>query len=120
MVLVFLGTLAQVHEGIHAVQARYFHSLVVFWSPPGAPWRIPVLPGGYLLGSLLLANLLAAHFSRFQWSWKKLGIIILHFGIILLLVGQLLASLLSQETQMRIDEGQTIAYSEARAKQNSW
>jgi hypothetical protein len=113
MVLVFVGTLAQVHEGIHGVQARYFHSLVVFWSPPGAHWKIPVLPGGYLVGSLLLANLLAAHFTRFQWSRKKLGIIILHFGIILLLVGQLLASLFAQETLMRIDEGQTIAYSEA-------
>ena len=113
MVLVFLGTLAQVHEGIYAVQARYFHSLVVFWSPPGVHWKIPVLPGGYVVGSLLLVNLLVAHFTRFQWSRKKLGIIILHFGIILLLVAQLLASLFAQETQMRIDEGQTIAYSEA-------
>jgi hypothetical protein len=113
MVLVFLGTLAQVHEGIYTVQARYFHSLVVFWSPPGAHWKIPVLPGGYLLGSLLLANLVAAHVTRFHWSRKKLGIIILHLGIILLLVGQLLAGLFAQETQMRIDEGQTMAYSEA-------
>jgi ResB-like family len=113
MVLVFLGTLAQVHEGIHAVQARYFHSLLVFWSPPGVAWRIPVLPGGYLLGSLLLANLLTAHFVRFRWSWRKFGIIILHSGIILLLIGQLLAGLLTHETQMRIHEGQTVAYSDA-------
>jgi len=113
MVLVFLGTLAQVNFGIHAVQARYFQSLFIFWSPPGANWRIPILPGGYVLGTVLLVNLLAAHATRFQLSRKKAGIILLHFGVILLLVGQLLTGLFARETQMRIDEGQTLGYSEA-------
>lgn len=113
MLLVFLGTLAQVHLGIHAVQARYFQSLVIFWSPPGASWKIPILPGGYLLGTVLLANLITAHATRFQFSRKKIGIILLHFGVILLLIGQLLTSLFARETQMRIDEGQTLGYSEA-------
>ncbi len=113
MLLIFLGTLAQVHLGIHAVQARYFQSLIIFWSPPGAGWKIPVLPGGYLLGTVLLLNLVAAHATRFQFSKKKIGIILLHFGVILLLVGQLLTGLFARETQMRIDEGQTLGYSEA-------
>ena len=113
MLLVFLGTLAQVHLGIHAVQARYFQSLFIFWSPPGASWKIPVLPGGYLLGTVLLVNLIAAHAVRFQLTRKKLGIILLHFGVILLLIGQLLTGLFARETQMRIDEGQTLGYSEA-------
>ncbi|HEY8650298.1 MAG TPA: cytochrome c biogenesis protein ResB [Chthoniobacterales bacterium] len=113
MLLVFLGTLAQVHLGIHAVQARYFQSLVIFWSPPGASWKIPILPGGYLLGTVLLSNLITAHATRFQFSRKKIGIILLHFGVILLLIGQLLTSLFARETQMRIDEGQTLGYSEA-------
>lgn len=113
MLLVFLGTLAQVHLGIHAVQARYFQSLLVYWSPAGANWKIPILPGGYLLGTVLLLNLLAAHAVRFQLSKKKLGIILLHFGVILLLIGQLLTGLYARETQMRMDEGQTLGYSEA-------
>ena len=113
MLLVFLGTLAQVHLGIHAVQARYFQSLLIYWSPPGASWKIPVLPGGYLLGTVLLVNLIAAHAVRFQLTRKKLGIILLHFGVILLLTGQLLTGLFARETQMRIDEGQTLGYSEA-------
>jgi hypothetical protein len=113
MLLVFLGTLAQVHLGIHAVQARYFQSLFVFWSPAGASWKIPILPGGYLLGVVLLVNLIAAHATRFQFSKKKVGIILLHFGVILLLIGQLLTGLFARETQMRIDEGQTLGYSEA-------
>src|SRR2546423_8000354 len=105
MVLVFLGTLAQVHLGIHAVQARYFQSLFIFWSPFGAKWKIPVLPGGYVLGTVLLANLIAAHATRFQFSKRKIGIVLLHFGVILLLIGQLLTGLFARETQMRIDEG---------------
>ena len=113
MLLIFLGTLAQVHLGIHAVQARYFQSLFIFWSPPGASWQIPILPGGYLLGTVLLVNLLAAHATRFQFSRKKIGITLLHLGVILLLVGQLLTGLFARETQMRIDEGQTLGYSEA-------
>jgi len=113
MLLVFLGTLAQVHFGIHAVQAKYFQSLFVFWSPPGADWKIPILPGGYLLGTVLLINLIVAHATRFQFSKKKLGIILLHFGVILLLIGQLLTGLFARETQMRLDEGQTLGYSEA-------
>jgi hypothetical protein len=113
MLLIFFGTLAQVHLGIHAVQARYFQSLFIFWSPPGAGWKIPVLPGGYLLGSVLLINLIAAHAARFQFSRKKAGIILLHFGVILLLIGQLLTGLMAQESQLRLDEGETRAYSEA-------
>ncbi|MEO7166505.1 MAG: cytochrome c biogenesis protein ResB [Spartobacteria bacterium] len=113
MLLVFLGTLAQVHLGIHAVQARYFQSLVIFWSPPGASWKIPILPGGYLLGTVLLVNLLAAHAIRFQFTRKKIGIILLHLGVILLLIGQLLTGLFARETQMRMDEGQTLGYSDA-------
>ena len=113
MLLIFLGTLAQVHLGIHAVQAKYFQSLLIFWSPAGASWKIPILPGGYVLGTVLLVNLIAAHATRFQFSRKKIGIILLHFGVILLLIGQLLTGLFARETQMRIDEGQTLAYSEA-------
>jgi ResB-like family len=113
MLLVFLGTLAQVHLGIHAVQAQYFQSLLIFWSPPGATWKIPILPGGYVLGTVLLVNLIAAHATRFQFARKKIGIVLLHFGVILLLVGQLLTGLFARETQMRIDEGQTLGYSES-------
>ena len=113
MVLVFLGTLAQVHLGIHDVQAQFFQSLFVYWSPQGASWKIPVLPGGYLLGTVLLANLLAAHATRFQFSRRKIGIILLHLGVILLIVGQLLTGLFAQESQMRMDRGETLGYSEA-------
>jgi hypothetical protein len=74
---------------------------------------IPVFPGGYLLGSLLLINLLAAHATRFRFSWKRSGIVLTHAGIVLLLVGQLLTDFFARESALRLTEGETKNYSEA-------
>ena len=77
-----------------------------------APY-IPAFPGGYLLGGMLLVNLLAAHITRFQFSRKKLGIVLVHSGIVFLLVGQLFTDVLSRESAMRLAEGETKSYSES-------
>ncbi len=111
--LVFFGTLAQVHEGLYVAQARWFKSFIVWWQPEHASWKIPIMPGGYLLGTVLLVNLIAAHLKRFQYSWKKTGILLAHFGIILLLVGQLATDLLARESQMHLAEGQTRTFTES-------
>lgn len=113
MILIFVGTLGQVDLGTHAAQQKYFESFLIFLGPKGSNWSIPVLPGGYLVCSLLLVNLLAAHYVRFKLTWKKSGIFLAHFGIILMLAGMLLTSALSQESQMKIDEGGTSNYSES-------
>ena len=112
LVLVFAGTLAQVHLGLYVTQERYFHSLFVFWSPPGTNWRIPVWPGGYLLGGLLLVNLLAAHAKRFTLSRKKIGLFMIHAGLILLFVGQFLTETFQVESYMQLEEGETRNYTE--------
>jgi len=112
IVLVFIGTLAQVDEGLYQAQTRYFRSFLIYWSPAGADWKIPVFPGGYLLGTVLLANLLAAHISRFKLTRKKLGIHLIHGGLILLLLGQLLTDALSTESAMRLAEGEAKNYSQ--------
>jgi hypothetical protein len=65
-----------------------------------------------LLGTLLLANLLAAHITRFKLSKKKIGIFTIHAGIILLLLGQLLTDVLSTESAMRLAEGESRNYSQ--------
>src|SRR5258705_1053349 len=113
IVLVFVGTVAQADEGLYQAQARYFKHWFV-WGITLFGHRIPIgLPGGYLIGTLLLVNLTAAHIKRFQWTWKKVGIQLTHTGVILLLVGQLTTDLLSRETQMRFAEGETKSYSES-------
>ena len=116
VVIVFLGTLAQVDDGLYLAQAKWFRSFFIWWGPPGAHWKIPVFPGGYLVGGVLLINLIAAHAKRFQLTAKKFGINLLHAGIILLLLGQLATDLFSHETQMRFSQGQTLKYSESALK----
>src|SRR5688572_25283665 len=77
MVLVFIGTLAQVDEGLYQAQNRYFKALFIWWAPGDGNFRIPVFPGGYLVGGVLLINLIAAHIRRFELSRKKIGIFII-------------------------------------------
>lgn len=120
MVLIFFGTLDQVHYGIWHTQKLYFESLFVLWDyPDQAPlhdllfWLYIPMPGGYLLGGLLLINLLAAHSTRFKLNWKKGGIFLVHFGLILLLVSEFLTDFLSVESQMPVDEGGRNNYSRA-------
>ena len=112
MVLVFVGTLAQVDEGLYQAQNRYFKSLLIWWSPGNSAFRIPVFPGGYLVGGVLLVNLIAAHIRRFELSRKKIGIFIIHSGLILLLVGQLFTDLLSTESALQFTEGGSKNFSE--------
>ena len=119
LILIFFGTLDQVQYGIWHTQELYFESFLVVWTfPEHAPlgqhlhWiRIP-MPGGYLLGGMLLTNLLAAHFNRFKLSWAKCGIFLIHSGLILLLISELMTDILAVESQMPVDEGGTSNYSQ--------
>ena len=119
MVLVFLGTLDQVNIGVHEVQKRYFESFIALWRYP-LEWPgsqmfkhliIPI-PGGYLLGCLLLVNLICAHFHYFVPSKKKIGITIIHAGLVLLLVSGFMTSFFQKESQMLVNEGSKTNYSE--------
>ena len=111
IVLIFVATVDQVNLGIWAVQEKYFRSLFVLWRVGDFP--IPVFPGGYLIGGLLLINLISAHVYRFKLTWKKAGIQITHLGLILLLLGELFTGLLQEEYQMRLIEGETKNFSES-------
>jgi cytochrome c biogenesis protein ResB len=113
IVLVFVGTVAQANEGLYQAQERYFQHWFV-WRISMFGYKLPILlPGGYLIGTLLLINLTAAHIKRFQLTTKKLGIHLTHLGVILLLVGQLTTDLLSRETNLRFAEGESKSWSES-------
>ena len=113
IVLVFVGTLAQADEGLYGAQAHYFKQWIVIGAHVFGH-KIPlILPGGYLLGVLLLVNLVSTHVYRFEFKLKKTGIQLAHAGIIVLLVGQLSTDLLSRELQMRFNEGETRSYSDS-------
>ena len=111
MVLVFAGTLDQVNLGIWAVQEKYFRTFFVLWRAGDVP--IPIFPGGYFIGGLLLINLVSAHLYRFKRSWKKAGIELTHAGLILLLLGELFTGLWQEDFSMRLEQGRSKNYSES-------
>lgn len=116
--LVFWGTLAQTDKGIWTVVGEYFRSPMV-WVPLNIVFIKPILqfdfdmpgsipyPGGWLLGGLLLANLLAAHTVSFKVSWKRSGILVIHAGIIVMMLGELITGLFALEGHMHIAQGGT-------------
>ncbi len=127
MLLVFFGTMAQIDDGIWTVVDKYFWSVWVwvpghlsvkfaqiFFSVPPTyqidpAWGFP-LPGGYTLGWLLFVNLIAAHMVRFKFSWKRTGIVLIHSGLILLLVGEFITRKYAVEGSMTIEEGNSSNY----------
>jgi hypothetical protein len=113
VLLVFLGTIAQVDLGLYKAQNEFFRSFLIYWGPKTADWKIPVLPGGYLVGGVLLINLVASHVMRFKLTRTKAGIWMVHLGLILLLLGQLGTDLLSRESTLHLREGEARNYSES-------
>ena len=121
LLLVYAGTTAQKELGIQDVQKQYFHSFVAHvsfdqvllpFSKAGShhiPGGFP-LPGGYTLIAILLINVIAAHAVRFKVNRKRSGILLIHFSLILLFAGELIASQFAVESQMAIPEGGTTHY----------
>jgi len=112
LMLVFWGTLAQVDLGLYKAQNEFFRSFIIYWGPKGTSWRVPVFPGGYLIGGVLLINLLATQIRRNAFTAKKMGLWMVHAGLILLLLGQLLTDLLSRESTLHLRNGESRNYSE--------
>ena len=98
MMLVVLGTLAQKDVGLYAAQNRYFSPWITWF------WFVP-MPGGRLTLIIIFINLFFFFFKKSIWKIKKLGIVILHLGGILLLVGGGLTAMFSSEGNMVIEEG---------------
>jgi hypothetical protein len=110
ILLVFLATLDQVHLGVWGIQHKWFFTFIVVQSVNGFP--VPVFPGGYFIGGMLLINLIAAHIYRFKFTWKKSGIWLAHIGVILLISSQFFTGLQQRESQVQFNVGDTTRYSE--------
>ncbi|MGC9450314.1 MAG: cytochrome c biogenesis protein ResB [Oceanipulchritudo sp.] len=120
VLLILFGTLDQVQYGIYFTQQKYFEHVFVVWNYPQQwlwgeklDWLQIPLPGGYLIGPLLVINLACAHFRYFRPSWKKAGIPLIHAGIILLLLGQLWTQLQQKEYFLWLGEGESKNYVES-------
>ncbi len=112
IVLIFSATLDQVHLGVWAVQEKYIKSLIVYRSIPELKFDLPVFPGGYLIGSLLLLNIIFIHSKRFAFSLKNLGLTLTHLGLLLLIISLGLSSILEKDYEMHLSRGVPKNYSE--------
>ncbi|MFT5206678.1 MAG: hypothetical protein ACI9CF_000417 [Candidatus Omnitrophota bacterium] len=111
ILLVFAGTLSQVNLGIYESQKKYFQSFFVLLQLKNG-WQIPFFPGGYLIGFILILNLIAATGLRFKYWLKHHWLFLSHMGVLLLLVGGGFSYAFSVESQMSIAEGEAKYYSE--------
>ncbi len=100
MVLVVVGTLAQRDIGLYASQQKYFSANITWLGDV-----IPV-PGGRITMVIMLGNLtFMVLFKHNLWKIKKIGVLIVHIGALLLLIGGGLTAIFSSEGNMVIEEG---------------
>ena len=105
MILVVLGTLAQRDMGLFAAQQRYFSSYII-WLFGFVP-----APGGRITMIVILVNLITMLFANKNiWKIKKIGVLIVHIGALLLLIGGGITAKFSSEGQMIIEEGTSANY----------
>ncbi len=116
--LIFAGTLAQVDQGIWSVMSQYFRTgiawveLGIFFPDSlGISGTFPY-PGGYLLGGVILVNLISAHAVRFKTNRKRFGVLLIHAGLIVMVISEFVTGLFATEGRMTINEGESASYTE--------
>ncbi len=101
MVLIAIGTVAQKYLGLYVAEKTFFSSFV-FWAGGFLP-----LPGGYSLMSLLTLSLLLKFILKSRWTRPRAGINLAHFGVLVLLAGGIVSSLLAEDGSLTLAEGQS-------------
>ena len=96
--LILWGTIYQIDNGIYLAKRDIFYT-----------WFITVgiipLPGGILIFAVLGINMTISMFRRIPYKWKNIGLFIMHWGLILLLVGALQIHYFSEEGMIGLWEG---------------
>ena len=117
MVLIFVGTIAQTKLGVWQAVDGYFRSWIAMVDPglfvpmEDAELRVPI-PGGLSIAAMMIVNLLAAHVIRFKATRKRVGVLVLHAGLIVLLAGEFVTGFMADEGLMAIDEGESSSFVE--------
>ncbi len=105
LLLTYLGTVSQVENGLYQSQLKYFESVfVVHWAFGVVP--IP-LPGGYLVMTLAFANLFWGAVVRARRGWSKVGILVAHTGILIMLGGAFVSYAYSESGHMSLYENES-------------
>ncbi len=106
-ILTYWGTIAQVHQGLYVTQERFFESfffLVLGFIP---------FPGAQLVMWVLFVNLVCVALTRLVYKWRNVGIVIIHFGLMLFLISGYIVLHTSRESFLTLFEGQSTNVSRA-------
>ena len=99
-ILTLWGTIDQINNGLYLAQVRFFHSWgFTFWG------FIP-FPGARLVLWVLFINLVTVSCVRFVFSWSKIGITVIHFGILTFFVAAFVTFHSVEESNMMLMEGE--------------
>lgn len=109
-ILTFLGTFSQVELGIYQAQLTFFRSFWVIL--PIGHFNIPVFPGGYLIGWMLIINLMVSLVCKFKFSRANAGLLMTHIGLVVLLLGSGMTTAFSIESQLSFSEGESKYFSQ--------
>ncbi|MDX9972589.1 MAG: cytochrome c biogenesis protein ResB [FCB group bacterium] len=104
LLLTFVGTLEQVDMGLYETQQKYFNSIFLvhkFFD------TVPMLlPGVQLLLILLAINLIAGGIIRLRKRATTVGVLIAHFGILVLMFGGWVKYAYAEEGHLTLFEKQ--------------
>jgi hypothetical protein len=105
LIVVIWGTVYQVDYGLYASQQKFFSSwvAVLFGFLP--------FPGTVLLFWILFVNVLSSLFFRIPLKWSNTGNILTHAGVLIFFVGSFFTTYFSQESMIRLREGERKDYS---------
>ncbi|MCB1069437.1 MAG: cytochrome c biogenesis protein ResB [Kiritimatiellae bacterium] len=99
-VLTFWGTLYQVDHGLHAAQVRFFQSYIILLGG-----FIP-FPGAQLVLGVLLLNVLGYTLNLVFFEPLRVGILTMHLGILILLLGGAIIRYHAEEGYLSLWEGE--------------
>ncbi len=100
MILTFWGTLHQVDYGLYDAQHRMFNTW--FFTFLGF---IP-FPGAKLVLWVAFINLGLATIFKHSYQWKKIGLLLTHFGLLLLIISAGFTYHFAEESSLTLEEGE--------------
>ncbi len=105
MALTFCGTLYQVDHGLHAAQVRFYDSYFLLLGG-----FLP-FPGTQTVMAVLLVNLLGYLIKTLILYRIRVGILMTHLGILMLLIGGAITHHFAEESHLTLQEGETSSVS---------
>lgn len=97
--LTFFGTVHQVHHGLYAAQQKFFYSYFLLL------WDWLPFPGTQLVLAVLTFNLLGYLVNHLTWGRMQAGILLIHGGLLMMLIGGAITHRFAQESHLTLTEG---------------